>query len=69
MVDRTVMVKISFRSKGSVPANEFSAMHFKGGGHLNAAGGQSSEPLEVTERRFLEALENFYPQIIRDEKH
>lgn len=69
MVDRTVMVKISFRSKGTVPANEFSAMHFKGGGHLNAAGGQSSESLEVTERRFLEALENFYPQIIRDEKH
>jgi len=67
MVDRTVLVKLSFRSKGKIPANEFSSQNFQGGGHLNAAGGQSSDTLEVTEKRFLEALELFYPQILKDE--
>lgn len=32
-------VKISFRSKGSIPVNELSRDHFNGGGHRNAAGG------------------------------
>lgn len=32
-------VKISFRSKGDVPVNEFSNSYFNGGGHQNAAGG------------------------------
>lgn len=68
IVDRSVMVKLSFRSKGKIPANEFSSNNFHGGGHLNAAGGQSSDSLEVTEKRFLEALEQFYPQILNDEK-
>jgi len=67
MVDRTVLVKLSFRSKGKIPANEFSSQYFHGGGHINAAGGQSSDTLEVTEKRFLEALELFYPQILKDE--
>jgi len=34
------MTKISFRSKGKFPANQFSAKFFNGGGHLNAAGGR-----------------------------
>lgn len=33
-------VKISLRSKGKFPCNEFAAAHFNGGGHLNAAGGE-----------------------------
>ena len=34
-------IKISLRSKGRFPVNQFSASHFNGGGHLNAAGGES----------------------------
>ncbi|MCL2327282.1 MAG: bifunctional oligoribonuclease/PAP phosphatase NrnA [Bacteroidetes bacterium] len=34
------LVKVSFRSKFDFPANEFSQEFFKGGGHLNAAGGK-----------------------------
>jgi phosphoesterase RecJ-like protein len=32
-------VKISFRSKGSLPVNTMARDHFMGGGHINAAGG------------------------------
>ncbi len=61
MIDRGVQVKMSFRSKGKVPANLFAIQYFEGGGHLNAAGGQSGDTLEQTEARFLKALEAFAP--------
>lgn len=64
IIDRTVAVKMSFRSKGNVPANAFARQWFEGGGHFNAAGGQSKDSLEVTEQRFLEALAIFAPQIL-----
>lgn len=38
-------IKISFRSTGSFAVNEFSALHFGGGGHHNAAGGESRQSL------------------------
>lgn len=34
------LIKISFRSQGSFPANEFAKEFFNGGGHLNASGGE-----------------------------
>lgn len=34
-------VKLSFRSQGAVPVNTIASQHFGGGGHLNAAGGES----------------------------
>lgn len=64
IIDRTKMVKMSFRSKGQVPANEFSKRWFEGGGHRNAAGGMSTLSLEATEARFLEALTTFKSQIL-----
>jgi len=64
IIDRTKLVKMSFRSKGAVPANAFSRQWFEGGGHRNAAGGQSSLSLEATEARFLEALLTFKDQIL-----
>ena len=33
------MIKISFRSKGKIKVNDFSKLHYNGGGHQNAAGG------------------------------
>lgn len=64
IIDRTKLVKMSFRSKGNIPANEFSRTWFEGGGHFNAAGGQSSDSLERTEERFLTALAEFAPKIL-----
>ncbi|MDR1719941.1 MAG: bifunctional oligoribonuclease/PAP phosphatase NrnA [Dysgonamonadaceae bacterium] len=34
------VIRLSFRSKGQFPCNEFAAAHFGGGGHRNAAGGE-----------------------------
>jgi phosphoesterase RecJ-like protein len=45
-------VKISFRSKGDFPINRFAGKYFNGGGHDNAAGGESTQSLEATIRRF-----------------
>lgn len=67
IIDRTKLVKMSFRSKGQIPANEFARTWFEGGGHFNAAGGQSADSLEVTEARFLAALTEFAPKILTAE--
>ncbi|SFC52331.1 phosphoesterase RecJ domain-containing protein [Parapedobacter composti] len=45
IVDRTEQVKLSLRSVGNFPCNEVCKKHFNGGGHRNAAGGNSNEPL------------------------
>ena len=39
-------IKVSFRSKGTFPANKFSGDFFNGGGHLNAAGGRQNCTLQ-----------------------
>ena len=39
-------VKISFRSKGNFPCNQFASAHFGGGGHKNASGGEFYGSLE-----------------------
>ena len=59
IVDRTVLRKMSFRSKDNFPANEFARTYFNGGGHFNAAGGESSTSLEETETRFKLALKDY----------
>ncbi|MCS7075587.1 MAG: bifunctional oligoribonuclease/PAP phosphatase NrnA [Bacteroidia bacterium] len=59
IIDRTIKVKLSFRSMGDFPANEFAARYFKGGGHFNAAGGESEDSLERTIGRFLDALPSY----------
>ncbi len=53
-------VRISFRSKGDFPANEFAKRYFNGGGHLNAAGGRTNENIETAVEKFLEKLPEFY---------
>ena len=56
IIDRTIARKMSFRSKGAFPANEFARKFFNGGGHFSAAGGESLEPIEVVEKKFHEAI-------------
>lgn len=41
MTERKNKIRLSFRSKGNFPVNEIARDHFEGGGHLNAAGGDS----------------------------
>lgn len=53
------MIRISFRSKGDFPTNEFASKVFGGGGHLNASGGEFYGKLEDAVQRFEEALPSF----------
>ena len=58
-------VRISFRSKGNFPANEFAKKYFNGGGHLNAAGGRTQGSLQEAVDLFLEKLPEFKEQLIK----
>jgi phosphoesterase RecJ-like protein len=60
------IIRISFRSKGSFPTNEFAASVFGGGGHLNASGGEYTGTLEDAIALFEEALPR-YEQLLRAE--
>ncbi len=58
-MERPDVVKVSLRSKGDLPVDQFTREHFNGGGHRNAAGGQSGEGLKGTLQRFMELLPRF----------
>ena len=57
------LVKISFRSKGTIPVNEFSKQHFGGGGHINAAGGASHTSVSETVDKIKKELPTFLSQL------
>ncbi len=56
ITEREDNIKLSFRSKGDFSVSEFAEKYFNGGGHYNAAGGESNDSLENTIKHFLEAL-------------
>ncbi len=56
VIDRGEERKCSFRSKGAVDVNTFARKYFNGGGHFNAAGGQSKDSLEQVVLAFKTAL-------------
>ncbi len=64
MQEKKDRIKMSFRSKGSFPANEISSIYFKGGGHLNAAGGESFDTLENTVAKLMMLFEKYKQQLI-----
>ena len=53
------IIKMSFRSKGTFPANVFAEKYFKGGGHHNAAGGVSRESMDITKSKLINCLKKF----------
>ena len=59
-VEKDNFIKLSFRSKGQFPSNEFASLYFSGGGHLNASGGEYFDTLENTINHFLTALKENY---------
>lgn len=62
-IDREEERKWSFRSKGDFDVNSFARMNFEGGGHKNAAGGRSSDSLEMTVNKFREILPSYLNQL------
>lgn len=63
--EREGEIRISFRSKGKFDVNKFARAHFGGGGHVNAAGGKSKEPLEATVNKFLQVLPQYEASLLK----
>ena len=66
--DRRENIKLSLRSLGNFSVNDMARTHFEGGGHRNAAGGQTSLTLEQTVKKFLDILPLYKDQLIKDER-
>lgn len=58
-IEKQKNIKISFRSKGNFAVNKFAIEHFNGGGHVNAAGGESYENLDKCVNKFIALLKNY----------
>ncbi len=56
ITEKDKKVRLSFRSKGSFSVNLFARKHFNGGGHRNAAGGNTSLSIEQTISKLKEAV-------------
>lgn len=56
-------VKLSFRSLGNFSVSDFARLHFEGGGHKNASGGQTKLTLEDTLQKFLDLLPQYKEQL------
>ena len=56
-------IRISFRSRGTFSVNDLCKNHFEGGGHRNAAGGESKLPMAETLQKFEKLLETYIQEI------
>ncbi len=63
IIDRGEERKCSFRSKGNFDVNTFARKYFNGGGHYNAAGGSSKEPLDAAVNAFIRAMKESRDQL------
>lgn len=63
IIDRGEERKLSFRSKGEFDVNEFARKYFSGGGHKNAAGGQSEKALDEVVQDFEQAMKQNRDQL------
>jgi len=64
--DRRENIKLSFRSLGDFSVNDFARKHFDGGGHKNAAGGQTHTTLDETVKKFMELLPQYKQELLQD---
>lgn len=62
-IEREKKIRISFRSTGDFSVNEFARKHFEGGGHKNAAGGDSHVGMEETIRKFKALLPEYLNEL------
>lgn len=65
ITERKDRVKLSFRSKGNIPVNEWAKAWFNGGGHINAAGGQMDLPLEEVINKVQATMPLFFYEYVK----
>lgn len=63
-VEKRDFIKISFRSKGDYAINAFSEKYFGGGGHKNAAGGESRISMDETLTKFQQLIAQHAQEIL-----
>jgi phosphoesterase RecJ-like protein len=64
--DRKENIKLSFRSLGEFSVNDMARKHFNGGGHRNAAGGQTTSTLDETLKKFLNLLPEYKEELLKN---
>ena len=64
--ERKDNIKLSFRSLGDFSVNDFARKHFDGGGHKNAAGGQTTLSFDETLKKFLDLLPRYQKELLND---
>ncbi len=67
--EKSDRIRISFRSKGNFSVNDFARLHFSGGGHRNAAGGDSFSAMEQTLSHFESLLPEYQEGLIQAKNH
>lgn len=65
LTERKDRIRLSFRSKGNLAVNSIARMYFSGGGHRNAAGGDSFVSLDETIRQLKDILAQYKEEIDR----
>ncbi len=58
-VEKKDRIKVSLRSRGNFPVNRIATEHYHGGGHVNAAGGDSFRSMEETLSLFESLLPHY----------
>lgn len=62
-IEKKEYVKTSFRSKGSFGVNWLAKEYYKGGGHRNAAGGESELPMDKAIEKFVKLIKKYKKEI------
>lgn len=65
LTERRGKIRLSFRSKGNFSVNEIAKKHFQGGGHKNAAGGDSYETLDNTVKKLEDLLTDYKEELLK----
>ena len=65
-VEKKDRIKVSFRSRGSFPVNRIATEHYQGGGHVNAAGGDSFVSMKET-LSYFESLLPGYAELLSED--
>lgn len=63
LTHRSELIRLSFRSKGNFAINQIAHKNFGGGGHLNAAGGNSSLSMKETIVKLRKVMSPFVEEL------